>query len=79
MQKVVQTIKQVEIKTELPPPEPKPQLDTRFFGELLAEVYRKNCDIHSVISEQVAKMRGRWAHFLNLTSEPADIMSPLRS
>ncbi|CAF95798.1 unnamed protein product, partial [Tetraodon nigroviridis] len=35
------------------------KLDTRYFGELLADVYRKNCDIHSCISEHVAKIRGR--------------------
>lgn len=35
------------------------KLDTRFFGELLTEVYRKNCDIHTCISEHVAKIRGR--------------------
>lgn len=39
---------------------PQPaKLDTRYFGELLADVYRKNCDIHSCISEHVAKIRGR--------------------
>lgn len=35
------------------------KLDTRFFGELLAEVYRKNTDIHTYISDNVAKIRGR--------------------
>lgn len=35
------------------------KLDTRYFGELLADVYRKNCDIHSCISEHVAKIRGK--------------------
>ena len=39
--------------------EPLVKMDTRFFGELLAEVYRKNCDIHTCISEHVAKIRGR--------------------
>lgn len=39
---------------------PQPaKLDTRYFGELLADVYRKNCDIHSCISEHVAKIRGK--------------------
>ncbi|XP_035383239.1 protein POF1B isoform X2 [Electrophorus electricus] len=46
--------------------EPQAQLDTRFFGELLAEVYRKNCDIHGYISEHVAKIRGR-KHLLDPT------------
>ncbi|KAF5906467.1 protein POF1B, partial [Clarias magur] len=45
--------------------EPVAKLDTRYFGELLAEVYRKNTDIHSCISEHVAKMRGR-KHLLDL-------------
>ncbi|TSP68517.1 Protein POF1B [Bagarius yarrelli] len=35
------------------------KLDTRFFGELLAEVYRKNCDIHTCILDHVTKMGGR--------------------
>lgn len=39
-------------------PEPT-KLDTRYFGELLADVYRKNCDIHSYISDHVSKIRGQ--------------------
>ncbi|XP_038128314.1 protein POF1B isoform X1 [Cyprinodon tularosa] len=39
-------------------PEPT-KLDTRYFGELLADVYRKNCDIHSYISENVSRIRGQ--------------------
>lgn len=35
------------------------KLDTRYFGELLADVYRKNCDIHTCISEHVSKIRGK--------------------
>ncbi|CAL8266393.1 unnamed protein product [Merluccius merluccius] len=39
---------------------PQPvKMDTRYFGELLAEVYRKNCNIHSCIAEHVAKIGGR--------------------
>uniref|UniRef100_A0A671VPT2 POF1B helix-loop-helix domain-containing protein n=3 Tax=Sparus aurata TaxID=8175 RepID=A0A671VPT2_SPAAU len=34
-------------------------MDTRYFGELLADVYRKNCDIHSCISDHVSKIRGK--------------------
>uniref|UniRef100_A0A3B4ZHX0 POF1B actin binding protein n=1 Tax=Stegastes partitus TaxID=144197 RepID=A0A3B4ZHX0_9TELE len=46
---VVQKISRTEVKTELRQvPEPT-KLDTRYFGELLADVYRKNCDIHSCI------------------------------
>ncbi|XP_063059023.1 protein POF1B isoform X2 [Engraulis encrasicolus] len=57
---LVQQLSRVEVKAELPEPEPPaPKLDTRYFGELLAEVYRKNCDIHSCISEHVSKIRGR--------------------
>uniref|UniRef100_A0A672YQ68 POF1B actin binding protein n=2 Tax=Sphaeramia orbicularis TaxID=375764 RepID=A0A672YQ68_9TELE len=43
-------------------------MDTRFFGELLAEVYRKNCDIHSCISEHVSKIRGQ-KHQLNPSND----------
>ncbi|MEQ2162362.1 hypothetical protein GOODEAATRI_018901 [Goodea atripinnis] len=35
------------------------KLDTRYFGELLADIYRKNRDIHSYISENVSKIRGQ--------------------
>ncbi|XP_072518401.1 protein POF1B isoform X2 [Salminus brasiliensis] len=55
-----------EVKTEVVEAEPLAKLDTRFFGELLAEVYRKNSDIHSCISEHVAKIRGR-KHLLDPT------------
>ncbi|XP_029925383.1 protein POF1B isoform X2 [Myripristis murdjan] len=55
IEKVVKTEVRSEVK-EVPQPT---KMDTRFFGELLAEVYRKNCDIHSCISEHVAKIRGR--------------------
>ncbi|MED6236729.1 hypothetical protein ATANTOWER_013408, partial [Ataeniobius toweri] len=44
------------------------KLDTRYFGELLADIYRKNCDIHSYISENVSKIRGQ-KHSWNLSSE----------
>ncbi|KAK9955758.1 hypothetical protein ABG768_015614 [Culter alburnus] len=55
-----------EIKTEVIEVEPVAKLDNRFFGELLAEVYRKNSDIHTCISEHVAKIRGR-KHLLDPT------------
>lgn len=55
----------VNVIQQKPPPtievtktEPN-KLDTRYFGELLADVYRKNCDIHSCISEHVSKIRGK--------------------
>lgn len=38
------------------------KMDTRYFGELLADVYRKNCDIHTCISEHVARIRGKSVH-----------------
>ncbi|XP_042564454.1 uncharacterized protein LOC116221575 [Clupea harengus] len=66
VESVVQKFSRVEVRAELPEPEPAPKLDTRYFGELLAEVYRKNCDIHSCISEHVAKIRGR-KHLLDPT------------
>lgn len=46
-------------KTEVREASQPTKLDTRYFGELLADVYRKNCDIHSCISEHVAKIRGK--------------------
>ncbi|XP_077053134.1 protein POF1B [Siphateles boraxobius] len=55
-----------EIKTEVLEVEPVAKMDNRFFGELLAEVYRKNSDIHTCISEHVAKIRGR-KHLLDST------------
>ncbi|KAG7484709.1 hypothetical protein MATL_G00053110 [Megalops atlanticus] len=63
---VVEKVSKVQVKTEVPRVEPVAKLDTRFFGELLAEVYRKNCDIYSCISEHVAKIRGR-KHLLDPT------------
>ncbi|KAG1926122.1 protein POF1B [Pimephales promelas] len=55
-----------EVKTEVFEAEPVAKMDNRFFGELLAEVYRKNSDIHTCISEHVAKIRGR-KHLLDST------------
>ncbi|XP_029956210.1 protein POF1B-like [Salarias fasciatus] len=55
----IEKISRTEVKTTLREiPEPT-KLDTRYFGELLADVYRKNCDIHSCISEHVSKIRGQ--------------------
>lgn len=54
---VTKRVIQTEVRTELrDAPEPT-KLDTRYFGELLAEVYRKNCDIHSCISDHVSRIR----------------------
>ncbi len=48
-----------EIKTKVIDVEPIAKMDNRFFGELLAEVYRKNSEIHTCISDHVSKIRGR--------------------
>ncbi|XP_056587907.1 protein POF1B [Triplophysa dalaica] len=52
--------------TEFIESEPLAKMDNRFFGELLADVYRKNIDIHTCISEHVSKIRGR-KHLLDPT------------
>ncbi|KAI3374015.1 hypothetical protein L3Q82_022571 [Scortum barcoo] len=66
---VIEKISRVEVKTELKAaPEPT-KLDTRYFGELLADVYRKNCDIHSCISEHVSKIRGQKHHWLDPSND----------
>lgn len=52
--------------TEIIEVEPVAKMDNRFFGELLAEVYRKNTDIHTFISDHVSKIRGR-KHLLDPT------------
>ncbi|XP_051955584.1 protein POF1B-like [Xyrauchen texanus] len=57
-----------QMTTEVIEVEPVPKMDNRFFGELLAEVYRKNCDIHTCISEHVSKIRGR-KHHLDPTND----------
>ncbi|XP_051959589.1 protein POF1B-like [Xyrauchen texanus] len=46
--------------------QPVAKMDNRYFGELLADVFRKNCDIHTYISEHVNKIRGR-KHLLDPT------------
>ncbi|XP_070700208.1 protein POF1B [Pempheris klunzingeri] len=56
---VIHKISRAEVRAELKATPPPTKLDTRYFGELLAEVYRKNCDIHSCISEHVSKIRGQ--------------------
>ncbi|KAK5612754.1 hypothetical protein CRENBAI_007537, partial [Crenichthys baileyi] len=48
-------------------PEPT-KLDTRYFGELLADIYRKNRDIHSYIFENASKIRGQ-KHIWDVSSE----------
>ncbi|KAK1882719.1 Protein POF1B [Dissostichus eleginoides] len=50
------------VRTEVREMPTETKMDTRYFGELLAEVYRKNCDIHSCISEHVSKIRGQKHH-----------------
>ncbi|KAM8834529.1 protein POF1B [Synchiropus picturatus] len=51
-------ISRTEVRTELRDIPQPAKMDTRYFGELLADVYRKNCDIHSCISENVSKIQG---------------------
>lgn len=58
-QPVIEKISRTEVKTELKEVPQPTKLDVRYFGELLADVYRKNCDIHSCISEHVSKIRGQ--------------------
>ncbi|XP_049447846.1 protein POF1B isoform X3 [Epinephelus fuscoguttatus] len=52
-------ISRMEVRTEEREAPQPAKMDTRYFGELLADVYRKNCDIHSCISEHVSKIRGK--------------------
>ncbi|KAK2828430.1 hypothetical protein Q5P01_019464 [Channa striata] len=56
---MIEKLTKTEVKTELKEVPQPTKLDTRYFGELLAEVYRKNCDIHSCISDHVSKIRGQ--------------------
>ncbi|XP_035804613.1 protein POF1B [Amphiprion ocellaris] len=65
---VIQKISRTEVRTELKQtPEPT-KLDTRYFGELLADVYRKNCDIHTCINDHVSKIRGQ-KHLLDPSND----------
>nr|XP_029526831.1 protein POF1B-like [Oncorhynchus nerka] len=68
VKRVIKSVSQVGIKSEVREVVPVVKMDTRFFGELLAEVYRKNCDIHTCISEHVAKIRGR-KHLLDPSND----------
>ncbi|XP_034539017.1 protein POF1B isoform X2 [Notolabrus celidotus] len=54
---VVHKISRTEISNVMR--EEPTKMDTRYFGELLADVYRKNCDIHSCIFDHVSKIRGQ--------------------
>lgn len=54
------------------------KLDTRYFGELLADVYRKNCDIHSYIVENVSKIR-RKEDIRDLTSDTRRVKEEVES
>ncbi|XP_036975746.1 protein POF1B isoform X3 [Acanthopagrus latus] len=58
-QKPIEKISRTEVRTEVRDVPQPTKMDTRYFGELLADVYRKNCDIHSCISEHVSKIRGK--------------------
>lgn len=56
---LIERLTRTEVRSELREAPQPAKMDTRYFGELLAEVYRKNCDIHSCISEHVSKIRGQ--------------------
>uniref|UniRef100_A0A8C6SGF8 POF1B helix-loop-helix domain-containing protein n=1 Tax=Neogobius melanostomus TaxID=47308 RepID=A0A8C6SGF8_9GOBI len=56
---LIERISRTEVNSSLREAPQPTKLDTRYFGELLAEVYRKNCDIHSCISEHVSKIKGK--------------------
>ncbi|XP_030294355.1 protein POF1B [Sparus aurata] len=58
-QKPIEKISRTEVRTEVRDVPQPTKMDTRYFGELLADVYRKNCDIHSCISDHVSKIRGK--------------------
>ncbi|XP_037604593.1 protein POF1B isoform X2 [Sebastes umbrosus] len=59
LSEIPQRTSRTEVRTELREIPQHTKLDTRYFGELLADVYRKNCDIHTCISEHVSKIRGQ--------------------
>ncbi|XP_074466264.1 protein POF1B isoform X2 [Sebastes fasciatus] len=59
LREIPQRTSRTEVRTELREIPQHTKLDTRYFGELLADVYRKNCDIHTCISEHVSKIRGQ--------------------
>lgn len=63
---VDRNVKNIHINTEVVEVDQVEKMDNRFFGELLAEVYRKNIDIHTCISDHVSKIRGR-KHLLDTT------------
>ncbi|XP_061904878.1 protein POF1B-like isoform X3 [Entelurus aequoreus] len=54
----IERISRTEVRTDLSEIHDN-KLDTRYFAGLLADVYRKNCDIHTCISEHVSKIRGQ--------------------
>ncbi|XP_061596260.1 protein POF1B isoform X2 [Cololabis saira] len=56
---MLQKITRMNMSTDLREAPQPTKLDTRYFGELLAEVYRKNSDIYSCISDHVSRIRGR--------------------
>ncbi|KAM4726912.1 LOW QUALITY PROTEIN: protein POF1B [Anableps anableps] len=62
------SVKQINSVSEQREVKEPTKLDTRYFGELLADVYRKNCDIHSYISENVSRIRGQ-KHSWDLSSD----------
>ncbi|KAM4547596.1 protein POF1B [Fundulus diaphanus] len=75
VQQKAPTVRQrISVSEQKEVPEPT-KLDTRFFGELLADVYRKNCDIHSYIFENVSKIRGQKHFSSDLKGEIPEVES----
>nr|XP_020514278.1 protein POF1B [Labrus bergylta] len=64
----IERISRTEVRTEMKEIPQPTKMDTRYFGELLADVYRKNCDIHSCIFEHVSKIRGQ-KHLLDPSND----------
>ncbi|XP_077449211.1 protein POF1B isoform X1 [Stigmatopora argus] len=63
---VIEKISRTDVRTDL---SEATKMDTRYFAQLLADVYRKNCDIHSCIAEHVSKIRG---HRVDLSVDPME-------
>nr|XP_057942179.1 protein POF1B isoform X2 [Doryrhamphus excisus] len=71
----IEKISRTEVRTDLSDIQEN-KLDTRYFAALLADVYRKNCDIHSCISEHVSKIRGQKLDLSNDKGEDVEALLP---
>ncbi|XP_042196798.1 protein POF1B isoform X4 [Callorhinchus milii] len=54
------------------------KLDPRYFGELLAEVKRKTSEVHSILSDNVQKIKGK-RYYLELNKEYNDSNEDIES